>query len=407
MKVAKQFHLTYCSNIHPGESWEEVRGNLATYLPPIRKNLCPSAPFGVGLRLSAEAAETLDAEEHLREFKEFLSSEDCYVFTINGFPYGRFHRARVKEEVYLPDWKNEARLEYTNRLARILAALLPEDPALEGSVSTVPGAFKPEVRSSADVWQMSRLLLRHVAFLHTLREETGKTISLALEPEPCCYLETLDEAVAFFRDYLLQREGLQFLSSALGGSPQQAEVVLRRHLGICYDACHMAVEYEEVPEGLGKLRAAGIRICKFQISSALRLQFQSGDGKAEESLLPFAETTYLHQVVERSSEGIVRYTDLPEGLSAEVQSVRTGRRGPKKEWRVHFHIPIFLPDMDQFGTTQDHLVSLINFLKRDALCPYLEVETYTWDVLPQEYKTLDTVGAITRELAWVRDRLES
>ncbi|MDA2928868.1 metabolite traffic protein EboE [Acidobacteria bacterium AH-259-O06] len=407
MKLAQKFHLTYCSNIHPGETWEEVHQNLATFLPAIRQKLCLNGPFGVGLRLSAQAAETLEKRENLMAFQEFLAARNCYVFTINGFPYGVFHRARVKEEVYLPDWKDEARLDYTNRLARILSMLLPDEPDLQGSISTVPGAFKREVRSREDVRQMARLMLKQVAVLHALREQTGKIISLALEPEPCCYLETVDEAVAFFQDYVFNPELLQTLVDELGVSPAQAEETARRHIGVCYDACHMAVEFEEAADALGKLKAAGIKICKFQISSALKLHFKEGDGRAEETLLPFAESTYLHQVVEKSQEGLVRYIDLPEGLAEEARARSCPKRGREKEWRVHFHVPIFLGEMKNFGTTQDHLVSLINFLKSDTPCPYLEVETYTWDVLLDEYKTLDTASAIARELAWVRDRIHS
>jgi hypothetical protein len=137
--------LTYCTNVHPGETWEETFASLQRYLPAIKQRVSPDQPFGVGLRLSADAAETLGGPEHLDAFKAFLAQSQLYVFTINGFPYGRFHGGRVKESVYLPDWRDEARLVYSNRLADILAALLPERRDIEGSISTVPGAFKPQV----------------------------------------------------------------------------------------------------------------------------------------------------------------------------------------------------------------------------------------------------------------------
>ena len=405
MKLSGDFHLTYCSNIHPGESWEEVRSNLGTYLPTIRKRLTPDAPFGVGLRLSAVAAETLEAPAQLHEFQEFLAAENCYVFTINGFPYGVFHRARVKEEVYLPDWKDEERLRYSNRLAAILAQLLPDQSGMEGSVSTVPGAFKGEVKSEEDVTRMAELMLRHVAELHRLWERTGKTITLALEPEPCCFIETVDEAVAFFRDYLFSKPQLAQLARTLGISHAEAEALARRHIGICYDACHMAVEFEDMAASLAALKAAGIKICKFQISSALKLKFQRGDGRAEALLRPFVESTYLHQVVEKSQHGLVRFIDLPEGLEKEQEAAQD-HAGELVEWRVHFHVPIFLEEMRSFQTTQEHLIDLIEQFKQTQSCPYLEVETYTWDVLPPEYRELDLASAITRELSWLRDRIE-
>ena len=400
MKIAETFHLTYCSNIHAGESWAEVSQNLATYLPQIRQKLNWVGPFGIGLRLSARAAANLENPQTLRAFQEFLDEQNFYVFTINGFPYGVFHKERVKEEVYLPDWMDEERLRYTNHLAGILASLLPGDPQLQGSVSTVPGAFKQRIQSRADVLRMAQNMLRHVAFLRDLNQQTGKIISLALEAEPCCYMETVDEVLAFFRDYLFNPDVLERLTGELAVPLTVPDV--RRHLGICYDACHMAVEFEEPASAINRIKEAGISIYKFQISSALRIRFKAGDGSAAELLAPFVEGIYLHQVVEKSRNGLTRYTDLPEGLSEEA---RAGGRH-EKEWRIHFHVPVFLDEMKNFSTTQDHLVSLIDLIKRDPVCPYLEVETYTWDVLPVGYRTLDVASAVARELAWVRNRIE-
>lgn len=407
MQLVPGFHLTYCLNIHPGETWPEVWENLKTYPAAVRDQLCPGRPFAIGLRLSGQAAEVLARPENLEALQEFLRTEGAYVFTINGFPYGVFHRARVKENVYLPDWKDRVRLEYTNRLARILARLLPGDGAMEGSISTVPGAFRTEVHSSGDVRRMAELMLRSVAYLHRLREQTGKTITLALEPEPCCFLETTDDVVAFFQGHVLSKEGVGTLVRELGLTRSQAERVARRHLGICLDACHVAVEFEEPAEVLDRLEAAAIRILKVQVSSALRLRFREGDGRPERALRPFAEETYLHQVVETSERGVVRYQDLPQALDreAEFQGEGAGAPGIRKEWRVHFHVPIFLSRMSGFDTTQDDLAALLARLKSKSACPYLEVETYTWDVLPPRYKTLDTTDAIAREVGWARDQL--
>ncbi len=383
-----------------------MRGSLGTYLPAVRFALSPEGPFGVGLRLSAQAAQSLDDPERLAEFRAFLAAERCYVFTINGFPYGVFYRARVKEEVYLPDWKDEERLRYSNQLARILAQLLPDEEGLEGSVSTVPGAFKGEVNGREDERTMARLMLRHVGELHRIRQRTGKTIALALEPEPCCHLETTAEAVAFFRDFLFSPALLDELGADLGVTAAEAGEAARLHLGLCYDACHMAVEFEEMAASLAAIRVAGIKICKFQISSALKLSFQRGDGRAREHLAPFAESTYLHQVVEKSRGGLSRFTDLPEGLALEQRAEGAKQAGEPVEWRVHFHVPIFLEEMRNFQTTQSHLVELLECIKAEHPSSYLEVETYTWDVLPPEYRKLELPAAITRELKWVKERME-
>lgn len=402
MKLNGGYHLTYCSNIHPGETWEEVRHNLATYLPEVRGRLGLEGPFGVGLRLSARAAEALEAPKALQELREFLAGQDAYVYTLNGFPYGVFHRARVKADAYLPDWRDPERLAYTNRLGRILAGLLPE--GIEGSISTVPGAYKGEVNGPDDERRMADHMLRCVAELYRLRRRTGRTLTLALEPEPCCYLETTPEVVAFFREHLHHPERVAGLAAELGLSPEAADRVVSELIGVCYDTCHMAVEFEEAAEAVQRLKAEGIRILKLQISSALKLAFRDGDGRPAETLSPFAESTYLHQVVERSGGEVCRYPDLPEALAAQRSA---GGGGDSREWRVHFHVPIFLEEMRHFSTTQDQLVALFRYLKDDPVCPYLEVETYTWDVLPAEYKTQDTAGAIARELAWVKAQVEA
>ncbi len=149
----------------------------------------------------------------MRRLQAFLSESDLYVFTANAFPYGSFHGTRVKEQVYEPDWRDDRRLRFSNRCAELLALLLPD--GVEGSISTVPGAYKASIRTSADVARMVELIIRHAAFLHAIAEETGKQISLALEPEPCCFLETIDEAIDFFNEHLLARPAVE----AFGASP--------------------------------------------------------------------------------------------------------------------------------------------------------------------------------------------
>jgi sugar phosphate isomerase/epimerase len=398
MIVGERFHLSYCSNIHPGETWHEVSAVLASSLPRVRALLDHRGPFGVGLRLSAQAAKTLEQPEQLDAFRRFLRDGDYYVLTINGFPYGAFHGQRVKEQVYRPDWREDARLDYTNRLARLLSELLKDRADIEGSVSTVPGAFRSEIASAADEASIALRMLQHAAELVSVREQTGVTITLAIEPEPACYIETIDDAIRFFEVYL-------FDAALVRQAADQAQAVLtvddvRRHIGLCFDACHMAVEFEEPDQALARLEAAGIRVCKVQISSALRVD--PTDLKAMQALDAFAEGTYLHQVVERSPAGVTRYVDLPEAITAARKAaVDSG------EWRVHFHVPIFLAAMQQFGTTQPQLAATIAALKHRASCPYLEVETYTWDVLPPEYRTSDVCTAIARELSWVKAQLDA
>jgi len=388
-------HLTYCTNIHAGESWADIEAALRKHVLPIKAEVSPDQPMGIGLRLSAAAAEDLAKPDALAALKTFLAQSDLYVFTINAFPYGNFHGTRVKEHVYEPDWRDERRLQFSNRAADILGALLPA--GMEGSISTVPGAYKDAINGPIDTARIVYHLIRHAAHLYRLAEETGKHISLALEPEPCCFLETIDEAIDFFNDHLFARQSVETFRRLTDISAREAREALRRHLGICLDVCHASVEFEDPVECLGRLAAVGIRVPKIQLSSALRIP--AVDASAAQLLARFDDGVYLHQTVEVQADRITRYRDLPEALDA----LRSGRAGG--EWRVHCHVPLFQADYGALQSTQQPLANLLAACKRTALAPHLEVETYTWDVLPPDMRGIDVSSDIARELKWVRSQL--
>jgi sugar phosphate isomerase/epimerase len=395
-------HLTYCTNIHRGETWPEVLGALERNLPKVKAAIAPHQSFGVGLRLSAIAAQALRDERAFAQLQGLLDAHDLYVFTINGFPYGPFHGVRVKEEVYQPDWQHVERLTYTDSLADLLTRLLPDQPDLEGSISTVPGTFKPLSTAPGVAERIADNMLRHASHLVRLHERTDRIVALALEPEPYCFLETIDETVLFFQQHLLGDAAIGRLASLAGLSRGDAEQALHRHLGVCYDVCHAAVEYEDPEGGLEALRAAGIRVPKLQLSAALRIG-EVDAGKAGR-LPSFDEPVYLHQVVERRQGRLTRHLDLPQAFAALEAD---GPGGAPREWRVHFHVPIFLAEIEHFSTTQDFLREILGIHRKDPVSAHLEVETYTWDVLPEHERRDDVATAIARELAWVRDRLSS
>ncbi len=387
-------HLTYCTNIHAGETWDEIFERLGDNLPAIKSAASPDAPLGVGLRLSAIADETLSASDRLDEFRAFLADGDYYVFTINGFPYGPFHGQRVKEQVYQPDWSHPERLAYSDRMADVLAAILPD--GMDGSISTVPGTFKPLASEPGMVERITDHLLRHVAKLVDVERTTGKTIALALEPEPCCLLETIEETVSYFEKHLFAPDACRQLSGLTGMSSSAADIALRRHLGVCYDVCHAAVEYEDPRGSIEALRAAGIEIPKLQLSSALRIPEVTAD--TPETLRGFDEPVYLHQAIEKRKGGLHRHLDLPVALAALDDAIG-------HEWRIHFHVPIFLDELQHFSTTQDFLKEILALHKAKPISKHLEVETYTWDVLPERYRGVPVSTAIARELNWVREEL--
>lgn len=392
MRVGESAHLTYCTNIHPGESWAEVRRNIETHVVAVKARVSPDAPFGLGLRLSADAARSLDEPHALEEFRALLARHGLYVFTLNGFPYGTFHRARVKESVYEPDWRSEARSDYTARLARLLVRLLPD--GVEGSVSTVPIGFRPAFDPASRIAAAERLVDQG-AMLVRLERETGRVVRLALEPEPHCVLETVPETVRFFEEHLFDADARRRMAAACGlATGDDAEAALRRHLGVCLDTCHAAVEYEEPGDVVHALRAAGITIAKVQLSAGL--QVDAATGSDREDLRRFADDVYLHQVVERNGGALRRHLDLPDALA-------TGGEG---EWRIHFHVPLFRERLGSFRNTQPFVREILSLHRQAAISTHLEVETYTWDVLPAEYRAEEVATAVSRELLWVLDRLQ-
>jgi hypothetical protein len=302
------------------------------------------------------------------------------VFTVNAFPYGTFHGAPVKDAVYRPDWTEPERVAYTNLTADVLAALLPD--GVDGSISTVPGCFRARGGPTADA-AIADNLVRCAEHLAGIEARTGRRIAIALEPEPRCSIETLAEAAAFFA----------------------AHVRDRGRIAVCLDACHAAVEFEDLASSLAELRAAGVAVAKVQLSAGLSL----APGAAERAALSrYTNDVYLHQVVARGGDGTLdRYVDLPDALreAAGGAKRRPPYNDPGAEWRVHFHVPIFRADLGPFASTQPFLAELLAHHRREPIAPHLEVETYTWDVLPPELRDEPIATAVARELRWVIERL--
>ncbi|MEH2135775.1 metabolite traffic protein EboE [Nostoc sp.] len=401
MKITKNsnFHLTYCSNIHPGETWLEVFANLENYIPELKSRLSPTESFGIGLRLADIAATQLLESNNLAQFQAWLTQHNLYVFTLNGFPYGGFHRQVVKDQVYAPDWSTQERVNYTLNLTQILAVLLPKE--LDGGISTLPLSYKPWWRKDQEnfetVLKKSCLNIASVVGeMIRIYEETGKILHIDLEPEPDGLIENTSEVIDFYQNYLLPI-GSNYLSEKLNIEQSLAEIKLLEHVRVCYDTCHFSVEYEEPQSVFTRLQSAGIKIGKIQISAAIKVKIPADIEKRSlivERLRPFAESTYLHQVIERRNDGTLHhYPDLITALPHLEQSLA-------EEWRIHFHVPIFIHDYQILQSTQDDIATVLNLLQINDACSHLEIETYTWDVLPSEMK-IDLLTSIQREYEWV------
>jgi len=381
--------LTYCMNVHPGEEWEEVFAAIRAYPAAVRRVVAPDTPFGLGLRLGQRAVKALQVPGRLSALGRYLSAQELYAFTINGFPYGTFHGGPVKTQVYRPDWSTPERLDYTLQLGRILAALLPED--CSGSISTVPLAYGPWDPRSPQAAAMVGHLVEVAAAWDSLHAQTGREVHLGLEPEPDCMLETTEDVLAFFRETLLP-EGSRMLAARKGCTRPEAEEILRRHIGVCVDTCHLALQFEDPAECLVRLHGAGLRLSKLQLSAALKVRPEAG---GIEALAAFADPVYLHQVKARDPGGRVSsHRDLGPLLASRPAP------DPGAEWRIHVHIPLHFSGeiLQSTATDLDH-----RFFETARRCgvEHWEIETYTYDVLPGALRKDGLVRSIIGEYQWV------
>jgi hypothetical protein len=379
MRLNHDIHLGYCTNIHRGESWEETWRGLKEHTLRVKDRVSSGRPYGIGLRLSAQAAHELHQPGRLDEFRRWLDANGCYVFTINGFPYGSFHGTRVKEQVFRPDWSTKERLDYTNLLFDLLAKLLPE--GVGGSVSTLPGSHKTFGVGSDELSAIFSNLRQCRQHIERVAEASGRDLHLGLEPEPLGLFETSGETLKFFGLYFDQ-------------NPQDRDFF--QFIGLNYDTCHLAIEFEEAAEALDRITGAGIRLSKLHFSSALKLP-PTAENIAR--LRGYDEPVYFHQVIASygADEPLRRFKDLPDALAFAA----TNPNALGREWRVHFHIPIHAEPADGFESTRDHLDGAMHWLaKNPTKCQHVEMETYTWEVLPPEMRSGDVVDQLVKEYDW-------
>jgi hypothetical protein len=379
--------LAYGMNVHPGGAPADTRRAIETVVLPLRARLGAEGPFGLAVRWSAAGVARLDDDAEAEALRDLLREHDLRVFSGNAFVHGEFHGQPLKDRVYRPPWPAPERIEYTLAFARALAAL--GEPGAEVSLSTMPLGWKGW-GDGADLSACAAALLSVAGALRALHEETGVRVRLGLEPEPGCTLETTDELRAFFAGPLAEAEGA---------------AADRAHLGVCYDVCHQAVEWEDVPDSLGALAADGLPVVKLQASCALELPDPASAG-GRDALAQFREPVYLHQVGARDADGVLH---VAPDLGAVLDDPAWRARGP---WRSHFHVPVFRAEaVPPLRTTQDELREALCIAARGALTPHVEIETYTWDVLPDAERIagsgFDLVEALAQEYEWVLGVLAS
>jgi sugar phosphate isomerase/epimerase len=361
-------HLSYCTNVHPGERLPEIVAQLDAYAVPIRERL-DTGRLGLGLWLAEPVAAELAADPGaIARFRRELDARGLEVVTFNGFPYRAFQAPVVKYDVYQPDWTTPERLDYTVNLARILTDLLPDD-AVRGSVSTLPLGWRTPW-GPAESATAARVLDALAYRLANLSEETGRLVRIAFEPEPGCVVESTAQAITHL------------------------STVDTDYLGICLDLAHLACAFEEPAEALAAYAAAGLPIVKVQVSAALVAEEPD---RSVNVLREYAEPRFLHQT--RTAHGAAA-DDLPEALDAALP-------GP---WRIHYHVPLHAEPEPPLRSTLPVLRAGLAALVGGptAVCDHLDVETYTWSVLPPAHRpqgTAELAAGIAAELAFTRDEL--
>ncbi|MFI6782123.1 metabolite traffic protein EboE [Micromonospora sp. NPDC050276] len=371
-------HLGYCTNVHPAEDLAGILGQLDTYAVPVREAL-GSDLLGLGLWLAAPVAAELAADPTLRRrLRTELDARGLEVVTLNGFPYAAFQAPVVKQDVYHPDWTTEQRLTYTLDLARVLADLLPGDAA-RGSISTLPLAWRqPWDTDRADAAR--RRLDQLAAGLAEVQRDTGREVRVAFEPEPGCVVESSGQAAALLSGMDTER------------------------LGVCLDLAHLACAWEEPTEALHRLRAAGLPVVKVQVSAAV--EAADPDGGAD-ALRRWVEPRFLHQTRGAGCAGLADPADPAYAADDLDEALDRALPGP---WRVHYHVPLHAPPEEPLGSTLPVLRAALRALfdGPTAGCDHLDVETYTWGVLPAARRPgtdAELAGGIAAELAFARDEL--
>lgn len=381
--------IGYCSNVHPARDVAGLRASIQQHFQEVRRQR-GLAVQDSGLWISAQAAAELQEPAVREAFFELLHDCGLRLTSLNGFPYGQFHEGAVKAEVYRPTWAEPQRLEYSLQLAHLLAAALPLD-CQQGVISSVPLGYAA-TWDEAQQQQAEAHLKQLTAELASLHRSSGKKILLCLEMEPDCVLENTDQALAFFKRW-------------------QATDPHHGYLALCFDVCHQAVVFEDCYQSLQRLLDARIPVGKIQLSNALICQLPFADDQRREQVLQalgnFVEATYLHQVKAWDVAGqMLAWSDLPGALNAAEPS-----QGQCPELRIHFHVPLFSEQflLSELSGSQQALLRTFDFLAAyPHFQPVLEVETYSWNVLPAALRP-DSEQAllqgIAAELKWVESQL--
>ena len=382
------FRIAYCTNVHAGKNLVETRKNLSEYAVSVKRDFCAADEMGIGLWLSAKAAEELcqdSSEAKQDEFSQFLSENGLDPFTFNGFPFGDFHQNVVKHDVYRPSWFDFSRQQYSERLVHLIQRF-SSSPEL--SISTLPIGWGNPPLSDGQLSMSAKQLARVAETCRRIESETGRLVYFCVEPEPGCHIQYAKDVVDFFESFLFRHSN---------------EDVTRRHIRVCHDVCHAVVMCESQAEVMATYKQAGISIGKVQISSAVVVDFDVIEPpdrtEAVQQLSTFAEDRYLHQTTIQNKKGEIQfYEDLPLALKSLTEPSEASGI-----WRIHFHIPVHLDKFGLLSASQHAIEDCVTQCRRYSDVVHFEVETYAWNVLPPDLRENSLSVGITKELRWFQD----
>ena len=393
----KSVRLAYCMNLHAAETLGELLENMRRITLPLRERLAKDREFGVGMYLPAVLARELSNHPaKLAELKRFLDQHALDPFTYNAFPYGGFQTDGLKERVFEPTWTEQARFDFTLDVAIVAAQLRSREGGDSHiSISTHAGMHGSQLgrdpRATRERCALS--MVTTASALSQFESSTGKYIILSIEPEP--------------RSSCNDTRELNELN--LGAVRPEWQ----RHLGVCLDTCHSAVEFESERGALMRAAQLGAGIGKMQFSSALSVRNANANAAAVAQLFALDEPRFLHQVTGRHADGaFMRAGDLPDAQSAWESGGWAWREC--EELRCHFHVPVDVERLDAgLSTTRAHADALLELVLGDRLewwhRPelHVEIETYTWDVLPRAARGAgELVDGLEREYRHVIAQLE-
>ena len=379
--------LGYNSNLHPAEHVSELIEKLDAFAATVRQQLGWQR-LGVDLRLGSVAIEECQHPETVQALRSCLDTNKLSAHTINAFPLSAFQTKEVKENAYIPDWTTAQRLRDSIALIDI-ALQLCDDELI--TISTLPCSFKPWAFNASLMESCARQLGQWVAAAAQAYERTDRTVHLAIEPEPWCFLEHSSEVIAFWQGPLAT-VGLSACAEIIGN---QASEAMQRHLGICFDTCHVSLAYEDQAAAVQRLRDHQIPILKVQFSAAPEVVRPHQDTAGLDELVAMAEPRFLHQsAIATPSGSLWKTVDLPEVASA-VQHMPNAERV-----RSHFHIPVFWPVQDSglSSTITESIAGLKACIAAGA--QHIAVETYTWSVLADN--DVDAISGTVKELAFLQ-----